>query len=151
MNKDEKYKIISKYKDLVLDTGILIEYLGAPDAESIKWLDEFIFTENSQFLLHSHEINRTEILYLICRKKGMKNALNIVKSMEKFIFFHNDPEISEIAGNIKCKYSIALADCFSIATGTWLKSPIIFKKEHELENSVIKSIENEFNVKLVVF
>ena len=151
MNKDNKLNRISDHKELVLDTGVILNYLGDPDADSTKWLDKHIMTESSQVTLHSHEVNRAELLYLICREEGMRKAKEILKSIEDFIVFHNELELIEIVGKLKCNLSIALADCFSIATGLWLKSPILFRKERELSESIIESLRKEFKANLLIF
>ncbi|MFX1295418.1 MAG: PIN domain-containing protein [Promethearchaeota archaeon] len=151
MSKDVKEDILSGHKEIVLDTSVIINYLSTPNADSTKWLDKHVFTEASQVRLHSHKVNQTELFYLICREKGTKKAKKVIKSIEEFINFHDKSELSEVAGTIKCKLSSALADCFSIATGIWLKSPILFKKEKELSESIIKSLKKDFDAKMIIF
>ncbi len=150
--EDETITIdLTKITDIVLDTGILLTYLSDRETESTKWLEQNLFIETAQIKIHSHEINQTEIFYLTCREQGIDEAKKVIKDLSDYILFHNEPELNEIAGTLKCKHSIALADCYAIATGKWLKCPILFKKETELTQSKIDSLKKEFNVELIIF
>ena len=142
---------LSNTTDIILDTGIILNYLTDPDADSTKWLDNNILVEESFFTIHSHQINKIELLYLTCREKGIEEASKLIKSIEEFIYFHDELELNELVWKIKCKYCIALADCFTIATGLFLESPIFFKKEKELTKAVINSLKKDFNVNIVIF
>ena len=150
MNENNIHDLIFNAHQIVLDTGVLIEYLENLNQKLVTWMDEKIFTKKSKLKISAHEVNRAELFYILCREKGEGEARKIMREIENYITFHSEYEITEIAGKIKCKHSIALADCFSMATAIWLDSPIILKKERELTRSVINSLKKTFNTKLIV-
>jgi hypothetical protein len=58
--------------------------------------------------------------------------------------------LTELVGQIKCAQSIALADCYSIATGRMLDCPILFKEEAELDEPTIESVNGRFGTKILI-
>ena len=47
--------------------------------------------------------------------------------------------------NIKCKYPIAIPDCFSISLAIVQDCPVFFLQEKELSGELIEKIKMEFN------
>jgi len=141
-------KFNEKFQYIVLDTGILVSYLSKESTAINKWLDEKIFNDELDICVICHKINLTELFYIICRKLGVDKTRQIVQTLNDYIYFCSNDEIYEIAGLIKCRYSISLADCFSIATAKFYNCALIFKQEIELNLKLISQIKNEFNTKI---
>lgn len=75
----------------------------------------------------------SECYYIICRKENNKAALNYIDELVKTVKIIPTEQIIKIAGQFKCKYPIALADCWTLATAFALKINAIFAfKEKEL-------------------
>ncbi len=68
-----------------------------------------------------------------------------MEEIGKFITYIEDSNVFKLAGQIKCKFSIALADCYSIATGIFMECPVLFMKEGELNEAIIENINEDFN------
>ena len=134
-------------KNLVLDTGIMVDYLSENNSIFNDWLDNNIFIEDSNYILHAHNNNKAELLYILCRKFGFKKAKKLItESIESKIIFHTGETIANIAAQIKCLSPIALVDCFSIATAINFNARIIFKSGKELTSKVCKKIEHNFEI-----
>ena len=143
-------KIFKEFNELVLDTSIYIEYFKEEENEIKKILRKFLFNENSSIQLLGHYILKSEIYYILCRFLEKERINSIIKEIDKFIIFIGGEFLFQLAGEIKCKYPIALSDCFSIAIGIIYKCPVIFLKERELTEDRISSINQEFNVKIEI-
>jgi hypothetical protein len=136
--------------DVVLDGGLLLEYFDDSNASIQIWMNNTLFFKAGAIQLHAHELARAEVFYITCRNLGIDGAKSRVLKLKDFIDFRTELALTEIAGEIKCGHSIALADCFSIATGMYLNCPVMFKEEKELTAGVISSIQEQFNVHILV-
>jgi len=141
---------LNSVSDIVIDGGLLLEYFNETATELQNWLNDHVFNDSVIVRLHGHEITRAEVYYITCRTLGHDKAKELVDQMKDYIEFHGEFSITEKAGQVKCGHSIALADCFAIATGIFLNCPILFKKEEEMTKQVISSIQEQFNVSLLV-
>jgi len=136
--------------DLVLDAGILIEYFSENQTPLQDWLEDNVFEDSVQIHLHCHDVTRSEIFYIKCRSSGVADAKNHVDELTDFIEFHSESLIPELAGWIKCAHTISLADCYSIATAIYLGTPVLFRTEKELTQSIVSSIQRIFNARILL-
>lgn len=143
-------KILRETQNLVLDTSVLIGYLMDEKLSIIPLLDEYIFNENSSLTLHGHNILKSEIYYIFCREKGISEAENVINKIENVINIITESWLFEKAGQIKCKYPIALSDCFSISLGLFQDCPIFFLEERELSDGIVDNLNNEFKCKIYI-
>ncbi|TFG20945.1 MAG: type II toxin-antitoxin system VapC family toxin [Promethearchaeota archaeon] len=143
-------EILSETSNLVLDTSVLMGYFMDEKLSIIPLLEEYVFNENSSLILYGHNLLKSEIYYIICRKKGTNIAKNVLSKIENVINIISDSWLFEKAGAIKCKYPIAIADCFSISLGQFQDCPIFFLEERELSQDVIKKINEEFKAKIYI-
>ncbi len=141
-------QILKEYNDVILDTGIYIEYFQPKENKLKKSIRELLFSEDSLITIHSHYLLKSEIYYIMCRYLGRKKAENLIKEIEDFINFISGDFLYQIAGQIKCEYPIALSDCYSIASGVIQDCPILFLKEKELSDEIVKKINDQFNSKI---
>ena len=107
-----------------------------------------MFNEASNITLYGHNLLKTEIYYITCRKNGMTEAKNILNKVESVINIIGESWLFEKAGQIKCKYSIAISDCFSLSLAYFQDCPVFFLKERELSEEMIKKINKDFNIKI---
>ncbi|MHA1657883.1 MAG: PIN domain-containing protein [Promethearchaeota archaeon] len=109
--------LIKNSKKLVLDTGIYIEYFKTKEDKIKEYLRKTLFTDESEVKIYANYILKSEIYYVLCRALGKEKAGELLNEIELFLIFEESKNLYELAGQIKCKYSISLADCYSIATG----------------------------------
>lgn len=140
--------IIEGTEEITLDTGIYIEYFQAEESELKKDLRELLFQEDSKIRLQGHYLLKSEIYYIMCRSLGRERAEDLIEEIEEFINFIDSGFLYRIVGQIKCKYPIALSDCYSIAVGVFQKCPVLFLKENELSDEIVNDINEEFNVEI---
>lgn len=150
MNIEDVKQTLRNNTDLVLDTGIYIEYFEPKKSELKTILNEILFTETAEILLYSHFLLKSELLYILCRKLGKNNAKTKVKGLEPFINFVSGDFLYNIAGEIKCKYPIALSDCFLISLSHLHECPVLFLEERELSEEVVKQINDEFKTQIQI-
>lgn len=144
-------RFLREQEDIVLDSGVYIEYFTSRESSIKKLLRENVFSEDSTVNLHGHYLLKSEIYYITCRFFGMEESEKLMKKIEKFINFISGDFIYNTAGKIKCSFPIALSDCYSIAAGIFFNCPILFLKESELSEATIKKINNIFGSKIYIF
>ena len=117
-------------ESLVLDTGVLVEYVGGSEAalRLKRRMDEGTLTP------HVTDLNLFELRYLICRKHGAKRASDVLASIQGSGYFdvHDAHRVLEAAASLKCERALSLVDCVTIATGEALSMPVLFAR-HEAE------------------
>jgi predicted nucleic acid-binding protein len=74
-----------------------------------------------------------------------------VKEIEELVTIRDEEEILKLAGQMKCKYSLSILDCFSLATAVYLKCPVFFRKEYELTIKLIAEIEKKESITIYEF
>jgi predicted nucleic acid-binding protein len=141
---------INNATDCVLDAGLLLRYFSKTSSFLQEWLDANLFTKDSSILIHCHIISRTEVYYITCRDIGGEEAKKLLEKLDLLVITHNEYMLAELAGKVKCAHSIALGDCFSIATAQMLKCPVLFKQERELTKEVVDFIQRKFGVQAIV-
>ncbi len=137
--------VIKGAKKLVIDTGVYIEYFQSGKDKIKQFLRDTLFTENSEVKLYGNFVLKSEMFYVLCRLIGNEKAGKRMEEIGKFITYIEDSNVFKLAGQIKCKFSIALADCYSIATGIFMECPVLFMKEGELNEAIIENINEDFN------
>lgn len=116
---------------VAVDTGVVIATL---DGET----DALLEYARRGWRLYITEYNLTEVLYVLCRRFGIETAEKIVESLLKSRVLTPYPttELRKLAAACKCKYKIALPDCYTIALAQRLGSKALFRREGELEKAV---------------
>lgn len=142
--------ILSQAKILVLDTSVLIGYFMDEGLSIIPLLDEYVFNESSSLILYGHNLLKSEIYYIICRKKDENEAKVVLSKVDKVMNIISESWLFEKASQIKCKFPIAISDCFSISLGYFHDCPILFLEEKELPEEVVKKINDAFNTKIFI-
>ncbi|HUY01256.1 MAG TPA: PIN domain-containing protein [Candidatus Deferrimicrobium sp.] len=90
----------------------------------------------------------SECYYILCRKENNQIASKYIDTLMNDIQIISSDQIVKIVGQFKCKFSIALADCWTLATAFALKIVAVFAfKEKELVknlNDIFKEVELKF-------
>ena len=134
--------------DMVFDTSVLIEIIGGTDF-GVK-LIELIYRE--KIVPHITELNLIEALYVVCRKQGFENSLNIIDAIVDSGYFniHCISEIRNIIGECKCKYPISIADCTTLSLAKHLNCPAMFSRFEKEFRNIIEEL-SEWVGKEIIF
>ena len=141
-------EILNETTSLILDTSILLCYFMDEIQEVNSILENYVFTSNSNITLYGHSLIKTELFYITCRLKGNEEAEHLVRKLESIMNTINDNWLYRKAASIKCKFPIAISDCYSIALAMLQDCPVFFLPEKELKAEMIKEISMEFNAKI---
>lgn len=141
-------QILDETHNVVLDTSVLLCYFMDEIQDINSILEEYIFTLDSRITLYGHNLIKTELFYITCRLKGMSEAENLVKRLENILNTISDIWLYKKAASIKCKYPIAISDCFSISLAILEDCPVFFLQEKELPGELIEKIKKDYNVKI---
>ena len=97
-----------------------------------------------------NDVTIAETLYVICRTDGEENAANYVEKCARTVrAIAPSEKLSRLAGSMKCKFSISLADCWVLATGIVFKVPCLFGfREAELVKN-LGAISDHVEVKFL--
>ncbi len=143
-------QILIDTPNLVLDTSVLLGYL-IREARDINYLlEEYVFTQESKILLYGHNLIKSELFYITCREKGMTEAEMVLKKTESIMNTISDTWLFKKAAKIKCRYPIAISDCFSISLAILQECPVFFLPEAELSRSIVNQINEEYNAKIQI-
>ena len=121
-----------KNDTLVIDTGVLVEFfIGSNFGKRFE--SDFLKNRDFNFFYISPLV-MTELTYIFCRKLGFEQAISLVNSKLRNMLVLDENNLRLVASQLKCKYGIALADCYSIAAGELQDCPVLMKPEGEFDN-----------------
>lgn len=138
---------------LVLDTGVIIEYiiLKSPYRDKVARL--FSRSSINKLKLYVSLITLSETLYIVSRiyqVAGLENpneeALNFIEWVKNRVqVIGIDEDIALRAGELKKQLRIALPDCYVIASAESINAKPLFKRLEEEMKPVINELR-KFNV-----
>ena len=143
-------QILIDTPNLVLDTSVLLSYFMSEARDINSLLEEYVFTQESKIILYGHNLIKSELFYITCREKGMTEAEMVLKKTEGIMNTISDTWLFKKAANIKCRYPIAISDCFSISLAMLQECPVFFLSEVELSMGVVNQINREYNTKIQI-
>ncbi len=121
--RSEKKTSLNGSRRYALDTSFLIYHYYKGDERTLELLHNGI----------TNYVTLSEVLYILCRYENLKKALSYIEGIVKSVSIAPSSKISLIAGQFKCKYPIALADCWVLATAKVYRVPSLFAfKEKEI-------------------
>ena len=120
-----------KKDSLVIDTGVLIELFNNSHYGN-SFEEHFLKDLNIKYYYIS-PLTHSELLYHYCRKLGHEDAIKMLDEKLEYIIILNEEDLRYSASKLKCKYAIALADCYSIASGELKDCKVIMKREKEMD------------------
>ncbi|MEM0054099.1 MAG: PIN domain-containing protein [Nitrososphaeria archaeon] len=130
---------------LVLDTGALLELIYSTE-KGLKLKDAL---KSEKVQANISELTLTELMYILCRKIGEKEAQDRVGYLldSGYVILHEDSKLVELAAEYKCRRGISLADCFALALAKKISSPAIFARR---EDELLEEMSREpFDVKIL--
>ena len=71
-------------------------------------------------------VTLSETLYVICRIDGIERAQGFIEECAKEATVVPSERVAPLAGHLKCRYPISLADCWALATGKAFDVPCVF-------------------------
>jgi len=138
-----------------IDTGVIIKYLtlnkdDPDDKEQALILEEKILESTDYQVLYISAMTRTELLYVMCRQSTWEEAKEIVELITSNFIVLREPQLEELAAEIKCKCTISLADCYTLAIGKMLQIPVYFIREKEITDQIQDIIKDYFSINLIL-
>ncbi len=143
-------QILIDTPNLVLDTSVLLGYFMSEARDINSLLEAYVFTQESKIILYGHNLIKTEIFYITCREKGITEAEMVLKKTEGIMNTISDTWLFKKAANIKCRYPIAISDCYSISLAILQECPVFFLPEVELSREIVDKINREYNAKIQI-
>mgnify|MGYP001059735479 CR=1 FL=1 len=143
-------QILIDTPNLVLDTSVLLGYFISEARDINSLLEAYVFTQESKIILYGHNLIKTEIFYITCREKGMTEAEMVLKKTEGIMNIISDTWLFKKAATIKCRYPIAISDCYSISLAILQECPVFFLPEVELSREIVDKINREYNAKIQI-
>ena len=134
--------------NLVLDTSVLLGYFMNETRDINSLLEEYVFTQESKIILYGHNLIKSGLFYITCREKGMTEAKMVLKKTEGIMNSVSDTWLFKKAANIKCRYPIAISDCYSISLAILQECPLFFLPEVELSREIVEKINREQATKI---
>lgn len=138
---------------LVLDTGVLVEYLiGSSKCGRI--IREYFAALGRYDKIHVSIHAVSEICYILCRARSIvtneeeqqsrKNRSGRKFASEKLVdllesnalIVHSSIDFAMKIGELKCERSLSIVDCSAIALAESLNLPACFVREKELEREI---------------
>ena len=141
-------QILIDTPNLVLDTSVLLGYFMSEARDINSLLEEYLFTQESKIILYGHNLIKSELFYITCREKSMTEAEMVLKKIEGIMNTISDTWLFKKAANIKCRYPIAISDCYSISLAILRECPVLFLPEVELSREIVNQINKEYNAKI---
>ena len=132
---------------LVIDTGLLIEYLSG--TESGNKIDEMIFRNSYIASVLISPLTLVEVYYLIRRKSNKERAVKEVKKVRKLVTIVSIEKYLELLGEIKAVTAFSLTDAANIALAECEKISVVFKHEKEIENQLVTSKSTPYTSRIV--
>ena len=80
----------------------------------------------------------------------MTEAKMVLKKTEGIMNTISDTWLFKKAANIKCRYPIAISDCYSISLAILQECPLFFLPEVELSKEIVDKINREYNTKIQI-
>ena len=143
-------QILIDTPNLVLDTSVLLGYFMSEARDINSLLEAYVFTQESKIILYGHNLIKSEIFYITCREKGITEAEMVLKKTEGIMNTISDTWLFKKAANIKCRYPIAISDCYSISLAILQECPVFFLPEVELSREIVDKINREYNAKIQI-
>jgi len=143
-------QILIDTPNLVLDTSVLLGYFMSEARDINSLLEAYVFTQESKIILYGHNLINSEIFYITCREKGITEAEMVLKKTKSIMNTISDTWLFKKAANIKCRYPIAISDCYSISLAILQECPVFFLPEVEFSREIVDKINREFNAKIQI-
>jgi len=143
-------QILIDTPNLVLDTSVLLGYFMSEARNINSLLEAYVFTQESKIILYGHNLIKLEIFYITCREKGITEAEMVLKKTEGIMNTISDTWLFKKAANIKCRYPIAISDCYSISLAILQECPVFFLPEVDLSREIVDEINREYNAKIQI-
>ena len=142
--------LLKKSDLLVLDTGVLVEYLLGEDQPLQNLLDQYIFCDESRIEILTNRWNKVELSYIYCRHHGKHKTKQFIQDFLKNFQILDTIDLDKLASDLKCQFPIALADCFSIASSIIVECPVVFYHEQELTEKIIETLVETYTLELLI-
>lgn len=133
--------------NIVIDTGLLIEYLSA-NQNGIK-INEMIFSNKFITTVNISPLTLIEIYYLVRRKSNQDRARQEIDKIRQITSIIPLISCLELIGDIKSVTAFSLADSANIAIAEYLRIPVIFKHEKEIDRALQETEHKNYTERII--
>jgi len=133
--------------EVVVDTGIVIEYLNG--SEIGKKIYDLIFTNEFIISILATPILAIEVYYLLRRKSSKEFVIETMKKLQSIITFIPLNDYITFCGEIKAKHPFALADCCTLGLAEYKDIKALFIHEKEIDEQLQKTGSNQYTQRIV--
>lgn len=132
---------------LVIDTGLLIEYLSGSKAGKI--VDEMIFKNDYIASVLTCPLTLVEVYYLVRRKSNKERAEGEVNKIRSLVTILPIDNYLELLGEIKAITAFSLTDAANIALAEYKSISSVFKHEQEIDKKLTLSKSTPYTSRIV--
>lgn len=132
---------------LVIDTGLMLEYLSGSKAGKI--VDEMIFKNSYIASVLTGPLTLVEVYYLVRRKSNKERAEEEVNKIKKLVTILPIDNYLELLGEIKTVTAFSLTDAANIALAEYKNIFSVFKHEQEIDKKLALSKSTPYTSRIV--
>lgn len=132
---------------LVIDTGLMLEYLSGSKAGKI--VDEMIFKNEYIASVLTGPLTLVEVYYLVRRKSNKERAEEEVNKIKKLVTILPIGNYLELLGEIKAVTAFSLTDAANIALAEYKNISSVFKHEQEIDKKLALSKSTPYTSRIV--
>ena len=133
--------------EIVVDTGLIIEYLNGNERE--KKIYELILTNEFISSILATPILAIEMYYLLRRKSPKQFVEETIKKLRSFITFLPLNDYIAFCGEIKTQHPFALSDCCTLGLAEYKNIKALFVHEKEIDEQFQKVGSNQYTQRVV--
>jgi len=133
--------------EIVVDTGIVIEYLNG--TERGKKIYDFILTNEFISSILATPVLAIEVYYLLRRKSPREFVEETIKKLRNFITFLPLNDYITFCGEIKAKHPFALSDCCTLGLAEYKNIKALFIHEKEIDEQLQKAGSNQYTQRII--
>ncbi len=132
---------------LVIDTGLMLEYLSGSKAGGI--INEMIFTNDYIASVQTSPLTLVEVYYLVRSKSNTERAEEEVNKIKKLVSIQPIDNYLELLGEIKAVTAFSLTDAANVALAEYKSISCVFKHEQEIDKKLTLSKSTPFTSRIV--
>ena len=124
----------------VLDAWAVVAWASGeqPAADVVRQL--FVDNREQKAELIMNAVNVGEVYYIVCRKKSVRAAQQLISSLDREIRTVNaDLELAVLAGDYKHHNRLSLADAFALATAEREAPALLVTGDPEIRSAKLRT------------
>jgi hypothetical protein len=133
--------------EVVVDTGIVLEYLNGSSAG--KKIQELVFSNQFIISILATPVLAIEMYYLLRRKSGKDFVLKILQKLDAILSFVPLNDYLSQCGEIKATHPFALSDCCTLGLAAHKDLKALFLHEREIDDQLYEAGSDNYTQRIV--